>query len=167
MLVNYRGSTGAGQNSIEFLLGRIGKTDVADCILATVQSYIQYPWVDPNRTALVGGSHGGFVVAHLSAQYPDMFKAVVATNPVTDLPFMSASSDVPDWCYTETGFEFTQVGEPEVEAFIKMRKVSPMQYVHKIKAPTLLLVGSKDVRVPCSQAVEYYHRLKANGVPVR
>lgn len=97
LLVNYRGSIGAGQNSVEFLLGRIGKSDVADCIQATQQAFSQYPWLDSNRTVLVGGSHGGFLVTHLSGQYPDMFKAVVARNPVIDVASMTIISDIPDW----------------------------------------------------------------------
>lgn len=97
LLVNYRGSSGAGQNSLNHLVGRIGKSDVADCVLATVQAYIHYPWVDSNRAVLVGGSHGGFLVAHLSAHYPDMYKAVVARNPIIDVASMAITSDIPDW----------------------------------------------------------------------
>lgn len=48
-----------------------------------------------------------------------------------------------------------------------MRKVSPLQHAHKVKAPTLLCVGSSDLRVPWYQAREYYYRLKAKGVTVR
>ncbi|XP_025831071.1 acylamino-acid-releasing enzyme-like [Agrilus planipennis] len=48
-----------------------------------------------------------------------------------------------------------------------MRKLSPIIHAHKVKAPTLLQIGTKDLRVPPAQAIEYYHRLKANGVPVR
>lgn len=69
--------------------------------------------------------------------------------------------------FVELGSEYTQVGEIDDEIFLKMRKASPIQHAHKVKAPTLLQVGSKDLRVPCSQSLEYYHRLKANGVPVR
>lgn len=47
-----------------------------------------------------------------------------------------------------------------------MRKASPIQHAHKVRAPTLLQIGSKDLRVPPSQAMEYYHRLKANKIPV-
>lgn len=48
-----------------------------------------------------------------------------------------------------------------------MRKISPIQQAHKVKAPTLLCVGKNDLRVPWSQAKEYYYRLKTNGVTVR
>lgn len=48
-----------------------------------------------------------------------------------------------------------------------MRLQSPIQHAHKVKAPTLLQVGSKDLRVPPHQSKEYYNRLKANGVTVK
>lgn len=97
VFVNYRGSTGAGQAGIDFLLGRVGDADVKDCALATRKCCQLFTWLDPNRMALVGGSHGGFLVHHLSGQYPDMFKAVVSRNPVADVSSMSIVSDIPDW----------------------------------------------------------------------
>lgn len=48
-----------------------------------------------------------------------------------------------------------------------MRNASPIVHAHKVKAPTLLLIGSKDLRVPHFQGTEYYLRLKANGVKTR
>lgn len=97
MLINYRGSIGAGQDSVNFLLGRIGTSDVADCIQAIDEAFSKYSWLDPNRVILVGGSHGGFLVTHLSGQYPTKFKVVVARNPVIDVASMSIISDIPDW----------------------------------------------------------------------
>lgn len=71
-------------------------------------------------------------------------------------------------CFVEAaGSEYTQIGEPNNELLLTMRKASPIQHAHKVKAPTLLQIGSNDLRVPCSQAVEYYHRLKANGITVQ
>lgn len=84
-----------GLNCIESLRGKIGKIDIADCVLATVQAFIQYPWIDSNRTSLMGISYGGFLSTLLSGQYPDMFKSVVAINAVTDFAWTSVSSDVP------------------------------------------------------------------------
>ncbi|KAJ8927445.1 hypothetical protein NQ314_020115 [Rhamnusium bicolor] len=135
ILVNYRGSSGSGQKSIDFLLGKIGKADVADCILATDTALETFPWLNPHSVALVGGSHGGFLVTHLSGQYPDKFKAVVARNPVIDVASMSIISDIPDWCYVEAGMEYTQKGEINNDILLAMRKASPIVHAHKVKAP--------------------------------
>lgn len=166
LLINYRGSIGAGQKSVNFLPGKVGTSDVADCILATDTALKKYPHLNPDALCLVGGSHGGFLVAHLSGQYPDKFKAVVARNPVIDVASMSIISDIPDWCYVEGGEEYTQIGEVSEDILIKMRRASPIVHAHKVKAPTLLQIGSKDLRVPPHQGTDYYHRLKANNATV-
>lgn len=168
LLVNYRGSTGAGQDSVDFLPARVGDADVKDCILAVDSALKQFPWLNPNAVSLVGGSHGGFLVTHLSGQYPDRFKSVVARNPVTDIASMSIISDIPDWCYVEAdNVEYSQKGPVDNEILLRMRQVSPIVHAHKVKAPTLLQIGSKDLRVPCYQGLDYFYRLKANGVTVR
>nr|AEE63650.1 unknown [Dendroctonus ponderosae] len=167
VLVNYRGSIGSGNDSVEFLLGKIGTTDVRDCIQSVEVALKEYPWLNENKLALCGGSHGGFLVAHLSGQYPDKFKSVVARNPVIDVASMSIISDIPDWCYAEAGSVYTQKGQIDNDTLMKMRTVSPIMHAHKVKAPTLLQIGSKDLRVPPHQALDYYHRLKANGIKVK
>lgn len=95
--MNFRGSIGAGQNSVDSLLGKVGEVDVSDCMVALRAAFKKFPWIDVDRVALVGGSHGGFLVTHLSGQHPDAFKAVVARNPVIDVASMSITSDIPDW----------------------------------------------------------------------
>ncbi|VEN55326.1 unnamed protein product [Callosobruchus maculatus] len=167
LFINFRGSLGCGQKCVDFLPGKIGDTDVKDCILATDTALEKFSWLNPNAMALVGGSHGGFLVAHLSGQYPDKFHAVVARNPVIDVSSMSLISDIPDWCHVEAGKEYTQKGEVDNELLLKMRKVSPIVHAHKVKAPTMIHIGSKDLRVPHHQGTEYHLRLKANGVPTR
>lgn len=69
--------------------------------------------------------------------------------------------------YVECGMSYSQVGPLNDEELLAMRKASPIQHAHKVKAPTLLQVGSKDLRVPPAQATEYYHRLKSNGITVK
>lgn len=95
--MNYRGSTGAGQDSVQFLLKRVGDTDVKDCKLATDYVLKTFTSIDPNKVCLTGGSHGGFLVTHLSGQYPDDYAAVVSRNPVTDVASMFNSTDIADW----------------------------------------------------------------------
>ena len=41
---------------------------------------------DVKRVIVMGGSHGGYLTAHLSAKYPETFIGAVLRNPVIDLP---------------------------------------------------------------------------------
>lgn len=94
--VNYRGSTGAGEQTVTFLPKRVGTADVLDCKLATEDVLKKFA-LDEKNVFLVGGSHGGFLVAHLSGQYPDTYRAVASRNPVIDVASMYDCSDIPDW----------------------------------------------------------------------
>lgn len=94
--INYRGSTGAGQASVNFLPKRVGDSDVKDCKYATDEAIRMFP-IDPRKLCLMGGSHGGFLVTHLSGQYPDTYSVVVSRNPVTDVASMFNSTDIADW----------------------------------------------------------------------
>ncbi len=70
VIVNYRGSLGWGENHVRVLLGNISNFDVSDCYLGAQQALQQFPWLNPKKMVLFGGSHGGFIVTHLSSQYP-------------------------------------------------------------------------------------------------
>ncbi|KAL0100888.1 hypothetical protein PUN28_019344 [Cardiocondyla obscurior] len=170
VLVNYRGSTGMGSATVEYLPGKVGNVDVKDCITATQDALKKYPWLDSKRIGLCGGSHGGFLVTHLSGQAPDLFKAVVAKNPVIDLSVMFGISDIPDWCIVEAGLLCNIISGPwpeDIDMLVKMRKCSPIIHVDKVKAPTLVCIGTKDLRVPCSQGTMWYNRLNINKVKTK
>jgi len=44
---------------------------------------------------------------------------------------------------------------------------SPIAHLDRVTAPTLIALGMKDRRVPPSQGIEYYHALRARGVPAK
>jgi acylaminoacyl-peptidase len=172
--VNYRGSTGFGSASVRHLQGRIGQSDVADLVTATKAALADpEACIDPERVGVSGGSHGGFLSSHCIGQHPDIFKVTAMRNPVTNIPPMASVSDIPDWCYIEAmgpgNYDFSTFGLPKdpVAAFAAMRECSPVAHIDKVRAPTLLLLGAKDRRVPVSQGIEYYHLLKARGVPTK
>jgi len=103
LLVNYRGSIGYGQRNIDSLPGNIGKNDVEDVVNAIqlVLSTREYQ-IDKSKILVVGGSHGGFLTGHLIGQYPKMFKAAAMRNPVTNIPSMVTTSDIPgkNWLFS-------------------------------------------------------------------
>ena len=84
LLVNYRGSIGFGQASVEALPSKCGDMDVKDCMAATEQLKMS-GLVDTSRIGVCGGSHGGFLTAHCTSQYPNYFKAAAMRNPVVNI----------------------------------------------------------------------------------
>ena len=148
LLVNYRGSTGYGQKSIDSLLGNIGLHDVNDCMKAIDIALTMEPKIlDKSCIYVVGGSHGGFLTGHLIGQFPNTFVAAAMRNPVTNIPAMVSVTDIPDWCHIEAcgegSYDFKRFfqGGPTIEALQKMQMVSPIAYVKDVVAPTLILLG--------------------------
>ncbi|XP_060802814.1 acylamino-acid-releasing enzyme isoform X2 [Amyelois transitella] len=162
--INYRGSVGQGERFLRSLLGKCGSIDIDDCLLALTSLE---DTIDKTNVFLYGGSYGGFVNALLAGRYPDRFKAVVLRNPLIDLATKGHYADNSDGCAVEAGFEFKESGAVSEVELLAMRRCSPLVHVHKVKAPTALMLGSGDKRVPHYQGLEYARRLKANGVETR
>ena len=164
--INFTGSSGYGQKAIKALEGRVGLVDVEDCLEAT-DYLVQTVGFSKDRLYLFGGSHGGFLVTHLSTHHNRFgWKAVVAHNPVIDLPTMVMTSDIPDFAFGQMGLSFNlEHNRPptgtELEA---MKRASPSHFVHRVQAPTLLVIGEEDMRVPPSQGKAWYSWLQARGV---
>lgn len=68
--VNYMGSTGTRFDTTRNLNGHISKIDVPQ-VHQLVNELLQAKSnIDVKHIFLCGGSHGGFIVTHLSSQYP-------------------------------------------------------------------------------------------------
>uniref|UniRef100_A0A0A9XJL5 Acylamino-acid-releasing enzyme n=2 Tax=Lygus hesperus TaxID=30085 RepID=A0A0A9XJL5_LYGHE len=164
LFINYRGSIGAGEDSVKALLGNVGTIDVSDCHQSTLKALEKHSSIlAKDKCILFGGSHGGFLVLHLSGQYPSFYKAVSSRNPVTDIAAIFPISDIPDWAMVESGLEYSPTAELDGKTFDMMKKMSPISHINNVTAPTLLLIGKSDLRVPPTQGINYYHALKARG----
>ena len=104
---------------------------------------------------LLGGSHGGFIGAHLSMTVPELC-CVALRNPVVAVDEMYGVTDIPDWTIVETGgvlegqWDYLAVTEEQRAA---MRAASPLHRLAALPAttrvaPTLLSIGGGDRRVP-------------------
>uniref|UniRef100_A0A665TPA0 acylaminoacyl-peptidase n=1 Tax=Echeneis naucrates TaxID=173247 RepID=A0A665TPA0_ECHNA len=167
LMVNYRGSTGFGQDSILSLIGQIGSQDVKDVQTAVLTALQNDLTLDPKRLAVLGGSHGGFLSCHLVGQYPDFYRVCAARNPVINAATLLGTSDIVDWRYTSVGFQYSYDQIPTSEALAAMLEKSPITHAAQIKAPVLLMLGGKDRRVSPHQGLELYKALKSRASPVR
>ena len=113
---------------------------------------------DPNRVVVVGGSHGGFLAAHLIGQ-TDRFRAAVLRNPVVNVASMVSLTDIPEWCFVEgvgarpaASEAYSEAASPE--ALQPLWDASPLAHVRNVRAPALFLLGEKDRRVPIANGLQ-------------
>ena len=112
---------------------------------------------------VVGGSHGGFLGAHLIGQHPEMFKCAVLRNPVTDVASMVHLTDIPDWCYVETvGKDATRI-YPRWRRSPRCARRRPSRTWTPSRAPVLVLLGAVDLRVPPTNGLRYAAALRERG----
>jgi dipeptidyl aminopeptidase/acylaminoacyl peptidase len=153
----YRGSSGYGdawyQNN-GFKSWRIAIGDVTDAGRWLVSSGI----ADPRKLAIVGWSYGGYAALQAAVIAPDLFKAVVAVAPVTDLAMLKSESL--NWSDNMLRSDFIGSGD-------HIREGSPAQNAQKIKAPVLLVHGTLDANVNFNQSTTMASRLRAAGGKVQ
>ncbi|CAK5282043.1 unnamed protein product [Mycena citricolor] len=177
---NYHGSMGQGETFLRSLLGHCGELDVQDCIASTMYLVkLGLSSEGRGKQFVMGGSHGGFLTAHLIGQFPDFFTAAVLRNPVITTEAMS--SDIPDWYANEWGIDYPiyslPQGFPDVsaqprttlpprrspEAALRIYPTSPIAHAEKVKAHILMHLGGSDLRVTPSHGLEFYHTVKGNA----
>lgn len=153
---NFRGSTGYGaawyqRNGFKSWRTAIG--DVNDAGRWLLAQGI----AAPGKLAIVGWSYGGYAALQSSVLDPDLFKAIVAVAPVTDLQKLR-----------EESASFSNY--PMIDAFIgtgpHVREGSPAQNVERIKAPVLMFHGDRDQNVAIGESRYMLGRLRSAGKQV-
>lgn len=156
MQPNFRGSTGYGdawfgENGFKAWSTAVG--DVNDSAKWLVAQGV----ADPERLAVVGWSYGGYAALQSQVVEPDLFDAVVAIAPVTDLEMVREESRG----YTNYQFVDRMIGNgPHIEAG------SPARHAARFNAPVLLVHGTMDMNVGNAQSVRMRDRLKSAGKDV-
>ena len=121
-----------------------GGTQPFDVVRA-VQWISRQPGVDPNRIGLMGFSQGG-QVALLAAGLTPKVKAVVAFFPVADLERWAQTTQTP-------GIKDAYIPETCAKG-LGLKAKSPIHAACAINAPTLLIHGDRDTRVPMDQSLQ-------------
>jgi dipeptidyl aminopeptidase/acylaminoacyl peptidase len=156
--VNPRGSTGYSQEFLEANRRDWGGGDAAD-ILSGVDAAVSRGLVDGERTAVMGVSYGGYMTAWLITK-TTRFKAAVMGAGIANLVSYYGTTDVP----RQIDSHF---GDPSPEREALLRERSPITHASRVRTPTLILHGDRDLRVPVGQGQEMHQWLRASNVPVQ
>jgi dipeptidyl aminopeptidase/acylaminoacyl peptidase len=153
---NPRGSFGQGQEFTRANRRDFGGGDLRD-ILAGVEAAARVAPVDVNRLGLMGHSYGGFMTMW-GVTHSDRFKAAVAGAGIANWISYYGQNGIDQWMVPFFGA--TAYDDPAI-----YRALSPIESIKSAKTPTLVYVGERDVETPAAQSMEFWHGLRAMGVP--
>jgi dipeptidyl aminopeptidase/acylaminoacyl peptidase len=166
LMVNYRGSTGYGQQFADAIFRDQNGAEARD-ILAGVDAVLaKYRWLDPSRLGIEGGSYGGQLTNWLVTQTP-RFKAAVPSAGISNLVTQNYLAYYHDYLAVEYGgFPHERArGDAEERLIIDMLwERSPIRYANKVKTPVLFVHGENDNDVPIEEAEQFYIALHDVGV---
>ena len=150
-------SLGYGQHMIQRGWGKWGEAPFTD-VMAAVDAALKRKDLDSTRTALLGGSFGGYM-ANWVAGRTDRFRAIVTHASLWDLrPFHGTTDGGVEWEH--------EMGDPYLQPELYDAQ-SPATNVADIKTPMLVIHGERDFRVPVSEALKLWTDLHRHGVQAR
>jgi dipeptidyl aminopeptidase/acylaminoacyl peptidase len=155
---NPRGSFGQGEEFTRANVKDFGHGDLDD-ILAGVDEALKTAPIDPGRLGLAGWSYGGYMTMWGVTQ-TSRFRAAVAGAGVANWQSYYGENGIDQWLLPYFGA--TVYDDPAVYA-----RSSPIEFIKRVRTPTLILVGERDEECPPPQSREFWHALKTLGVPTQ
>jgi dipeptidyl aminopeptidase/acylaminoacyl peptidase len=116
------------------------------------------PDIDETRTAMMGGSFGGYM-ANWMAGHTGRFRAIVSHAGLWELGQMFGTTDDPAYWRRIFGDPLTR---PE-----RYAASSPHLAIADISTPMLVIHGDHDYRVPVGEALRLWADLSAHGKTAR
>lgn len=153
---NPRGSTGYGEEFGNLLYHNYPGDDYQD-VMDGVNVLIKSGIASEDRLYVTGGSAGGIMTAWMIGNN-NRFRAAAVVKPVMNWISKTLTAD--------NYFQYSNYrypGQPweNIETYMKF---SPVSLVGNIQTPTLVMVGSADLRTPISEAKQLYSALKIRGI---
>ena len=158
LVVNYRGSTGYGRDYMLRLRGNWGVCDVDDAVTG-MRFLAAEGRIDPKRTAIMGGSAGGFTVLHSMVTQPEAFAAGVCLFGVSNQFHLAAETHKFEERYLDS------LLGPLPDSAAVYRERSPVFHADRIIRPLAVFQGEIDQVVPRNQSDTIVDALKRTGTP--
>jgi len=155
--VNYRGSSGRGQDYAKAIAGDWGDKEVID-LLAGVDKAVAMGVADPNRLCVTGWSYGGILTDYTVAS-SDRFKcAISGAGTATPLSFYGVDQYILQYD--------NELGPPWKDYQLYLKMSYPfLQADKRMHTPMMFMGGTSDMNVPLLGGEQLYQALRSLGVP--
>ena len=158
--VNYRGSTGYGKAFVN-AGDREWGGKMHDDLIDAVRYVAAQGWADPDRTAIYGGSYGGYAALVGAAFTPDVFRCAVDIVGPSNLKTLLET--IPAYWAPARAELYKRVGNPETDQeFLWSR--SPLSRARDIRIPLLIAQGANDPRVKQAESEQIVAALAEAGI---
>jgi len=158
---NIRGSDGYGRRYLD--LDNVEKRldSILDIKHLALHIKTEDTEVDGNRLVVYGGSYGGFAVLSAITEHPELWRAGVDIVGISN--FVTFLKNTASW---RRSLREAEYGSLEHDVDI-LTKISPIRKIDRISAPLFIIQGDNDERVPLSESIQMYEKLKEKGLPVK
>lgn len=157
---NPRGSDGYGQDFMRANFRDWGHGPMRD-VMAGVEGLVADGLADGDRLGVTGGSYGGYLTSWIIGQ-TDRFKAAVTCRSVNDMTSQMLSGDIGG-----PMFGAEEYGTNPWEDHELYWEHSPIAHARNVHTPLLIQHAERDLRVPVTQAEEFFAVLRSLRRPVR
>jgi dipeptidyl aminopeptidase/acylaminoacyl peptidase len=155
--VNYRGSTGYGQQFADAVFGDQDGNEAQDVLYGVSAAVRRNLWIDRERMGIEGVSYGGQLTEWLITQTNE-FKAAIPTAGIVNLISYNYMTYYNQYEEMEFG-QFLHQGNLMDVAWER----SALKHVAAAHTPTLILHGENDNDVPIAEAEQFFIALKDVG----
>ena len=162
--VNFRISGGYGKEFLRAGFKQIGRKAMDD-VEDGVRYVLEQGWVDEDKIAIYGGSHGGYATLMGLIKTPDLYTCGVDYVGVSNIETFFSS--FPEYWKPLTEMVkaiWYDLDDPEEAAIA--REVSPVYQVDKITKPIFVVQGANDPRVNINESDQIVEKLRAKGFEV-
>ncbi|NLN83341.1 MAG: S9 family peptidase [Firmicutes bacterium] len=153
LYLNPQGSAGYGQEFNDQTHHDWGGQDYRDVMKGVEVALEKWPFIDPERLGVTGGSYGGYMTNWIIG-HSNMFKVAVTQRSTSNRFSMFGTSDVG---YNNGNFEFD--GKPWINYQHYLER-SPIMYVENIETPLMIIHSEQDYRCPIEQGEQLFTALK-------
>ncbi|HKZ01586.1 MAG TPA: prolyl oligopeptidase family serine peptidase, partial [Pyrinomonadaceae bacterium] len=158
---NVRGSTGYGKSFLKLDNG-IGREGAVKDIGALIDWIKTQSYLDSDRVLVMGWSYGGYMALSVAANYSDQIRAAQSVSGPTNLVTYIERTE--DWRRDRRREEYGDERNSKMRAFLE--NIAPLNRVHQIKKPLMIVQGQNDARVRASEAEQIVQAAKKMGTPV-